>query len=227
MLVLIIVSSTKPVLTWSFPGSSKSTSPCKIKRWHSQHLHLVILYMRKYYSKSVQFCMFTFNDFGNSLWFLIDQTWVAMDGGDLREVWAWMFTTKLLVPKYITIPPLTYNIMYMVPVVSKCIILSFPPWGKWQTVNTDLEIQCGQFKKEMEKKTFQRNLFGIKSIRRAYPQWYEVRSLWCICLHLQTGSGEGCWKSLNDLATVLTNTRTDWQGHTPRNTPPPPPPTQS
>lgn len=30
----------------------------------------------------------TFNNFGNSLWFGVDQLWVAVDGGDLGEVWA-------------------------------------------------------------------------------------------------------------------------------------------
>lgn len=36
----------------------------------------------------------TFNDFGNSLRFGVDQLWVAVDGGDLGEVWAWMFPNK-------------------------------------------------------------------------------------------------------------------------------------
>lgn len=37
---------------------------------------------------------FTFNNFGNSLWFDINQLWVAVDGGDLGEVWAWRFPNK-------------------------------------------------------------------------------------------------------------------------------------
>lgn len=37
----------------------------------------------------------TFDKFSNSLWFFIDQLWVTVDGGDLSEVWAWMFKTQL------------------------------------------------------------------------------------------------------------------------------------
>lgn len=166
--------------------------------------------------------VFTFNDFGNSLWFLIDQIWVAVDGGDLREVWAWAFKTKLLDPKARTICP--SHTKLCMELHQKCITFSFPPWTiyayKW-TYNMIISRRKGH------KHLKETCLILRVRVRRPYPQWYEARSPRCIGLHLQTGSGEGCWKSLNDLATVLTDRWTDWQVHTPRKTPPPPPPTQS
>lgn len=38
--------------------------------------------------------MFTFNEFGNSLWLLINQAGVAVDGGDSGEIWPWKQTKE-------------------------------------------------------------------------------------------------------------------------------------
>lgn len=39
------------------------------------------------YDHKIQVQILTFNDFGNSLRFLVDQTWVSVDGSDPRKVW--------------------------------------------------------------------------------------------------------------------------------------------
>lgn len=47
--------------------------------------------------------MFTFNEFGNSLWLLINQAGVAVDGGDSGEIWPWKQTKGKKTTKHLTI----------------------------------------------------------------------------------------------------------------------------
>lgn len=119
-------------------------------------------------TQNLQLGAFTFNDFGNSLWFLIDQIWVSMDGGDLREVWAWTFKTWLLDPTCRTICP-SHTIMYGVTSTqsfknASCSLFhlevtTFLPYVWIQICKRD-------YFKEERTQTFEKNLvlFGIKSL---------------------------------------------------------------
>lgn len=48
---------------------------------------------------------FTFNKFGQSVWFLFTQFLVSVDG-DLGEFWAWMFPTKTQVLRHYKMNPI-------------------------------------------------------------------------------------------------------------------------
>lgn len=142
------VLNASSALTWSFSGGSESTSLWEMKRQQSQCMR-TLGYANTHLTKSLQLWVLTFDNFGNSLRFLVDQIGVSVEGGDLGEIWAWTLKTKQLFPKR------RQCFTHSCGVTLKSTISSLPPWSSLQIIQHNLmnRIMSG---------IYEINLFGIK-----------------------------------------------------------------